>query len=56
MLWDVKPVGNGFWSIINRASGKYLEMHKKKPVRWQSPFRDGDLQQQWRFETVESGG
>ena len=52
MFWEVKSLGNGFWSITNRASGKCLEMCKEKPVRWQSLFRDGALEQQWRFEAV----
>ena len=55
-LWTFRPLGNGFWTITNRATGKCLEMRKEKPLIWQSPFHDGDLQQQWRIEPFEGVG
>ena len=50
LLWEIKPVGDGFWTFINRGSGKCLEMHAGK-MR-QSPFSDGNEAQQWRIEPV----
>ena len=60
--WEIKPVGNGFWSIANRATGGYLESGKRGGTTtdqreslqrlWQSPPREGDLEQQWCFETI----
>jgi tetratricopeptide (TPR) repeat protein len=56
VLWDIKPLGDGFWTITNRGSGKCLEMHKEKPPIRQSQFREGALEQQWRFEAVKPEG
>jgi hypothetical protein len=55
MLWEIKSLGDGFWRITNRATGKCLEMRRDKNGchAWQSPFRAGALEQQWRFELVE---
>jgi probable HAF family extracellular repeat protein len=52
MLWEIRPLGNGFWSITNRATGRSLEIRKGTSVAWQSPLRAGALEQQWRFEEV----
>ena len=41
MLWDIKPLGGGFWAITGRATGKCLEIRDEKPVLWQSQFRAG---------------
>jgi probable HAF family extracellular repeat protein len=52
MLWEIRPVGNGFYTITNRASGKCLECRgRNQPVR-QSPFRDAHSEQQWRIDAV----
>ncbi len=55
MLWDIKPLGGGFWTITSRASGRCLEVRDEKPVLWQSQFREGDTKQHWRLEPVRSG-
>ncbi len=54
MRWEIRPVGNGFYIIANRASGKCLEFRTEKLVR-QSVFREGAVEQQWRIEPVKSG-
>ena len=56
MLWDFKPLGGGFWAITSRATGKCLESRNEKPVLWQSQFRQGAFEQQWRFETIADSG
>jgi tetratricopeptide (TPR) repeat protein len=50
MLWEIRPLSGGFWTITSRATGKCLEIRQEKPVLWQSKFREGALEQQWRFE------
>ncbi len=56
MLWDIKPRGGGFWTITSRATGRCLESRNENPVQWQSPFRQGAFEQQWRFETIADSG
>ena len=43
LLWEMKPLDTGFWTLINHGSGKSLEMHKEKPPIRQAPFREGAL-------------
>lgn len=51
--WKIEPLGNGFWSIMNRETGKCLEVRKlNSPVVRQSNFRDGDPTQEWKIESV----
>ena len=52
LLWQIKPLGDGFWTITNRGSGQCLEIHNEKPTIQQSQFREGALEQQWRFQPV----
>ncbi len=54
MFWKVESRGNGFWSIANRQTGKYLEVRAPNPsITRQSEFRAGDPAQEWWF--AESG-
>lgn len=50
LLWQIKPLGDGFWTITNRGSGQCLEIHAGE-VR-QSPLRDGVEEQQWRVQPI----
>ncbi len=54
MLWKIEPISDGFWTITNCASNKCLFSPKPNPyqVLRQSTFREGDLQEQWKIETV----
>ena len=52
MLWKIEPCGNGFWTITNCQSKKCLVNQNPADVVRQSTFRDGALEQQWRFEPV----
>jgi serine/threonine protein kinase len=54
-LWKTEALGNGFWRIVNRNSGKCLESslgeHGSINAR-QYAIREGALSQQWWLETV----
>ena len=54
VLWEIKPVGDGCWTITNQGSGKALEMRGEKPTIEQAPLREGALEQYWRLEAVPS--
>jgi hypothetical protein len=53
-LWKIEPRGNGYWTITNCESKKCLEAPTEDPtgIVRQSTFREGALEQQWRFEPV----
>ena len=55
IFWKVEYRGNGFWSIANRQTGKYLEVRREadRNVVRHSTFRAGDPAQEWRFEAVK---
>ena len=52
ILWQIEPLGDALWKIVNRENGKCLVGgHCAKFVR-QSTFRDGDDTQKWALERV----
>ena len=64
LLWKIEPCGNGFWTITSCQSKKCLvaagptedpaqAAQPFTPTR-QATFREGALEQQWRFVPVES--
>jgi serine/threonine protein kinase len=54
-LWKVESLGNGFWRIVNRNSGKCLESslgeHGSINAR-QYALHEGAMSQQWWLESV----
>jgi probable HAF family extracellular repeat protein len=54
--WKIEPLGDGFWRIVNGVTGQCLEASGSDggAITRQSPFREGALEQQWRFEPVKS--
>jgi hypothetical protein len=60
-LWKLEPCGDGFWTITSCQSKKCIVDRnlKEDPTQAlvrQSTFREGALDQQWRFEPVEGDG
>jgi hypothetical protein len=51
--WKFEPLGDGYWRIVNRANGQCISTPNPKGVCPLAAPRDGDLEQQWRFEPVK---
>jgi hypothetical protein len=50
VLWNVEPVGDDCWRLVNYGNGKLLEDLGNDGVVVQSEPRDGALEQHWRVE------
>ncbi|HUV51470.1 MAG TPA: RICIN domain-containing protein, partial [Dehalococcoidia bacterium] len=50
--WELRPVGNGYFNIVSRDSGRYLGFTGTSVQQWNSTGGDD---QKWKFVSVGAG-